>query len=229
MKTIGILVGMGPRSTTPFLELVLDQCQRQYGAKYDIEFPHMIIYSLPTPFYLDRPVDHDKLKISIREGLKRLESCNVDFIAMPCNTAHNYFYELADEIEVPLLNIVEETVRDIGHNNKITLFATAPTMESRIYQDLFKQKGYTYMFDEKWQQDIDQIISLIKSGEDKETLKIKWEVLLRDVQLKGIDTIVIACTDINVILRENPYYHGVNFVDSAECLAKAVIREYLKK
>jgi aspartate racemase len=34
--SIGILAGMGPRSTTPFLELVIDQCQIQYGAHYDI-------------------------------------------------------------------------------------------------------------------------------------------------------------------------------------------------
>ncbi|TCO68302.1 hypothetical protein [Marinisporobacter balticus] len=38
---IGILAGMGPRSTAPFLDLVIDECQLQYGAKYDEEFPHM--------------------------------------------------------------------------------------------------------------------------------------------------------------------------------------------
>jgi len=40
-SSIGILAGMGPRSTAPFLELVLDQCQIQYGAKYDIDYPHI--------------------------------------------------------------------------------------------------------------------------------------------------------------------------------------------
>ena len=56
---IGILAGMGPRSTAPFLDLVIDECQLQYGAKYDEEFPHMMVYSLPTPFYIDRPINHD--------------------------------------------------------------------------------------------------------------------------------------------------------------------------
>jgi aspartate/glutamate racemase len=30
---IGILAGMGPRSTGPFLDLIVDECQRQYGAR----------------------------------------------------------------------------------------------------------------------------------------------------------------------------------------------------
>jgi aspartate racemase len=59
-KTIGILAGMGPRSTAPFIDLIITQCRIQYGAKLDEEFPHMMIYSLPTPFYVDRPIDHDE-------------------------------------------------------------------------------------------------------------------------------------------------------------------------
>ena len=53
---IGILAGMGPRSTAPFVDMVVDECQRQYGARYDIDFPPMQIYALPTPFYIDRPI-----------------------------------------------------------------------------------------------------------------------------------------------------------------------------
>ena len=56
--TIGILAGMGPRSTAPFIDLVLTECQSQYGATNDIDFPKMMICSLPAPFYPDRPTDH---------------------------------------------------------------------------------------------------------------------------------------------------------------------------
>ena len=52
---IGILAGMGPRSTAPFIDAVIDQCQQQYGASLDEEFPRMMILSLPTPFYAVDP------------------------------------------------------------------------------------------------------------------------------------------------------------------------------
>lgn len=48
---IGILAGMGPRSTAPFVDLVIDECQSQYGATFDIDFPRMLILSQPTPFF----------------------------------------------------------------------------------------------------------------------------------------------------------------------------------
>jgi len=31
-RLIGILAGMGPRSTAPFVDMLVDECQRQYGA-----------------------------------------------------------------------------------------------------------------------------------------------------------------------------------------------------
>ena len=52
---IGILTGMGPKSTGPFIDQVVSAFQSLTGAKNDIDFPPMMIYSLPTPFYVDRP------------------------------------------------------------------------------------------------------------------------------------------------------------------------------
>ena len=48
---IGILAGMGPRSTAPFVDLVVSECRNQYGARHDIDFPPMMILSWPTPFF----------------------------------------------------------------------------------------------------------------------------------------------------------------------------------
>lgn len=60
--TIGLLAGMGVRSTAPFLELVIEECQRQYGASHQPDYPQMMVLSWPTPFWIDRPVDHDAMR-----------------------------------------------------------------------------------------------------------------------------------------------------------------------
>ena len=80
-KMIGILAGMGPKSTGPFTDTVVAECQTIYGAKHDIDFPHMMIYSCPTPFYMDHPIDHEAMNKAIIEGAQKLESTGVDFIA----------------------------------------------------------------------------------------------------------------------------------------------------
>jgi aspartate racemase len=162
-RLIGILAGMGPRSTAPFIDLVVDECQLQYGAKYDEEFPKMMIYSLPTPFYIHKPIDHELMEKTIIEGLKKLESTGVDFIAMPCNSAHIYFKNLKEAINVPLLNIVEETVGQLPSvSQKVTLFSTVSTFDSGIYQEGIIKSGHEFIFKNHWQPLLNSLIQSIK-------------------------------------------------------------------
>ncbi|HDR7632959.1 TPA: amino acid racemase [Bacillus mycoides] len=215
---IGILAGMGPKSTGPFVDTVVAKCQTIYGAKHDMDFPHMMIYSCPTPFYMDRPIDHAAMKKAIIEGAQKLESTGVDFIAMPCNTAHLYFEELQRSITIPILNIVDETLKAIPENTKrVALLATEATVQASIYQDGITKRDIEYIHNEQWQEMINQIITCIKGGEIEEARKL-WSLLV--LQLKDeVDTAIIACTDLNVVVSED-------FVDSAQCLAKAVVRIY---
>ncbi|HDX9651100.1 MULTISPECIES: aspartate/glutamate racemase family protein [Bacillus] len=217
---IGILAGMGPKSTGPFVDTVVAKCQTIYGAKHDMDFPHMMIYSCPTPFYMDRPIDHEAMKKAIIEGAQKLESTGVEFIAMPCNTAHLYFEELQHSLSIPILNIVDETLQTIPENIKrVTLLATEATIQAGIYQDGIAKRNIEYIHNEQWQESINQIITCIKGGEIEEARKL-WSALV--LQLKDeIDTAIIACTDLNVVASED-------FVDSAQCLAEGVVEMYAK-
>ncbi|AGK97951.1 aspartate/glutamate racemase family protein [Clostridium pasteurianum] len=226
-KLIGILAGMGPRSTAPFIDLVIDQCQSQYGAKYDEEFPKMMIYSLPTPFYIGRPIDHQLMKKTIIEGLQKLESIGVSFIAMPCNSAHIYFKELRESINVNLLNIVEETIKKLPIvSQKVTLFSTSSTFESTIYQKGIIDGGHEFIFKDEWQTKLNNLIQNIKiDKENQENIDI-WNELINDVKNESIENIVIACTDLNVVLEKT--HPSINIIDSSKCLAESVVNKYLE-
>lgn len=225
-RIIGILAGMGPRSTTPFLEMVLDQCQRQYNAKYDIDYPQIMVYSLPTPFYIDRQIDHILMKNTIIEGLRKLASTNAAFIAMPCNSAHIYFEELKDSIGIPLLNIVEETVRCLPVKAKrVTMFATETTFNAQIYQQGIIDAGSEFVFCEDWQYKVNKIIQMIKMKEDKPEIILLWKALMTEVKDQNIDTVIIACTDLSMLKDINE--HALNIIDSSEALAKVVVSRYL--
>ncbi|PEL94641.1 amino acid racemase [Bacillus sp. AY18-3] len=216
---IGILAGMGPKSTGPFVDTVVAGCQTIYGAKHDMDFPHMMIYSCPTPFYMDRPIDHEAMKKAIIEGAQKLESIGVDFIAMPCNTAHLYFEELQHSLSIPILNIVDETLQAIPESTKrVALLATEATIQAGIYQDGIAKRNIEYIHHGKWQEMINQTISCIKGGEIEKAREL-WHTLV--LQLRNeVDTAIIACTDLNVVADED-------FVDSSQCLAEALVRMYL--
>ncbi len=221
---IGILAGMGPKSTGPFVDKVVDQCQKIYGAKNDIDFPHMMIYSCPTPFYIDKPLNHNDMEMAIIKGARRLEKTEVDFIAIPCNTAHIYFNQIRSSVSVPVLNMIDETIKNIPKTSKkIALLATNPTVQSGIFQDALVREGYDFLHQDHWQTCVNQIIVKIKQGQIAESLQL-WDEFYLELA-ETIDTAIIACTDLNVVTDKK--FNDFSIVDSSTCLAQAVVHKYL--
>jgi aspartate racemase len=222
---IGILAGMGPKSTGPFVDQVVHSCQVLYGAKDDMDFPHMMIYSCPTPFYMNRPIDSQAMRHAIIDGAKKLESTGVDFIAMPCNTAHVYFDQIAQVLNVPLLNIVDETLKCLpGTSDKVAVLGTPSTVDSEIYQQGILHSGLNYVSNSQWQISVNEIIAAIKKPDQINRAKELWTALLNELS-KNVDTVIIACTDLNLVTDHT--CSELHLVDSACCLAEAVVRNYL--
>lgn len=222
---IGILAGMGPKSTGPFVDQVVSAFQRLTGAKDDIEFPPMLIYSLPTPFYVDRPVDHTLMQKTIAMGLKKLEEWGASFIAMPCNTAHLYFSGLQQGISIPILNMVEETLEKLSRSaDKVTILGTRPTLEAGIYQRGLQQAHFKEISDPFWQKLIDEILVSIKSSSNLEKAVYLWEDLSGLLKKAGVETLILACTDLNVLFQRLSVSFQV--VDASVCLAEAIVRKW---
>jgi aspartate racemase len=223
-KMIGILAGMGPQSTAPFISLVVEQCQKQYGAKNDIDFPPMMIYSLPTPFYLDRPIDDAKMRRTLIAGLRHLESTGVDFIAMPCNSVHKYYPEIAAQIEVPLLNMIDITVQARPESVKrLALLATRFTVAAGLYQAEAAKYGVEMLVSEDWQTTVDSVLTLIDEGQI-DTARSHWNDLLTHLEAAKVDAAVVACTDLNVVSAGG--VSRLPLLDSALCLARATVARW---
>ena len=222
---IGILAGMGPRSTAPFVDLVVDECQRQYGARDDIDFPPMLIYSLPTPFYVDRPIDHAALEEAIVAGLRKLEQSGAAFIAMPCNSAHIYFERLAAGIDVPLLNMVDLALGALPPGSSgVALLATRPTVESRLYQEAIERAEARVLGGEDWQARVDALILAIKSSADRAVPSALWRDLVADLEAAGTDTLLLACTDLNAVSATAST--RATLIDATRCLAEATVKTW---
>ncbi len=226
-KIIGILAGMGPRSTTPFLEMVIDQCQMQYGAKNDIDFPHMLIYSLPTPFYVDRPINHKDMEETVIRGICKLEDAGADYIVIPCNSVHIYFDAFREAARVPLLNVIDETVKELPQGKcRVTLLGTSGTYQSGLYQKGILDDGHEFVFHDEWQDIVNEMIKTIKAYKNDPHAVALWQKLLAEIKGEKIDAIIIACTDLNVVTDKCK--SRIKLVDSSASLAKATIKKYLE-
>lgn len=219
-KTIGILGGMGPRSTAPFLDAVVDACQEMTGAIHDMDFPQMVILSWPTPFYLDRPLNLEALEHAIVEGAVRLAGMGVDFIAMPCNTAHQFIPEIQKAIEVPVIDMVALTAERLLPE-ETALLATRSTVASGVYE----RGSAAIVFRTDWQEAVDGLIEGIKSGRSETVMRTDTDRFAQAIRQAGIRQVLIACTDLSTLDLSS---RGFRVVDASKVLSEAVIKEWMR-
>lgn len=223
--TIGILAGMGPRSTGPFLDLVVTACQETYGARHDIDYPKMLICSQPAPFYEDRPIDHVALEAATLDGLKNLESAGADFLAIACNTVHIYFSRLEAGVSVPLLNIVDLAINAMPDTpSRVALVAARPTVESDMYQRALRAAHHS-VIELNWQDDVDAMLAAVRETTDPEVFRNHWALLLEKAKVEGVETVLVACLDLSGVVRFAAAQ--MQIVDAANCLARAVVENWL--
>ena len=221
---IGILAGMGPYSTGPFLNQILRQCELQYGAQHDIDFPKILIYSVPTPFYPDRDVDHEQMLLALDSGLRELESTNVNFMAIACNTAHAYFPQLQSKIRKPLLNMIDLAVEALPFpNTKVAVISSRVTAESQIYEKQLEEKSYE-VIRPLWQNEIDQLISSVRLRPER--VKEEARFLIETARKQGAEVILLACLDLSSV--KEYFASEIPLVDASEVLACNIVTKWLE-
>ena len=84
MKSIGILGGMGPEATAELYLRIIRIFQVRYGAKYDSDFPEIIIINVPIPDVVEDVTQEQKVKEMLLESVRKLQTAGVDIIARVC-------------------------------------------------------------------------------------------------------------------------------------------------
>ena len=226
--SIGILAGMGPRSTAPFIDMLISECQSQYAACFDMDFPRMHIISLPTPFWPGKQIDDQAMIAALRSGINELVRAGVSFIAVPCNLAHNYFNEMEQAAgDIPLLHIAGSAVQQIPHQvNSVTLLATEPTLEAGYWQQKLQAAGKQLFDTPQLRKLTTTLFSTIKhQGYQSDAGCELWHQITGLIAENNSGAVLIACTDISPLLDSGDYPFVT--VDSAASLAQDVIRHYL--
>lgn len=224
-KTLGVLGGLGPLATVYFMNTVIDMTD----AHSDQEHISMIVMNhaaIPdrTDFILDS-TKPNPLPMMI-EDAKKLQEAGADFIVMPCNTAHFFYEQIQKNITVPMLNIIEETVKFASESTKaikkLGILATKGTVSAGAYQNMCRKYGLDCavpsLADEQSLMNI--IYNQVKAGTKvniDEFLKIT-ENMKRD----GCGAVVLGCTELSIINRDFSL-NRADIIDSLTVLARRSI------
>lgn len=141
---VGIIGGMGPAAGLYFAQKLI---ALNTFAKKDADHVPFILYSDPRiPSRVDSFLNQTASPVPLlAASLQKLESLGADFGVMVCNTAHIYFDEIASQVSMPLINMVENVAKHVSglklKSSEVGLLATTATVKSGLYSRYFNGSG----------------------------------------------------------------------------------------
>lgn len=221
--TVGVLGGLGPMASVYFYDMVINMTD----AKTDQEHVDMIITNRATTpdrtAFIVGSSDEDPSNILIDDATK-LEKYGVDFIVMTCNTAHYFYEKIARSVNLPLVNIVEETIKHAKATNhkKLGILATTGNIKTSLYQNMCEKYDMKYLtLDENRQSKVMEIIyDDIKSGKPADM--DKFNSIVDYLKENDCDGVILGCTELSILKNDNEL-DGNFYIDSLEVLARETI------
>jgi len=229
MKTLGIIGGLGPETTTEFyLDIVFSSYKKTKKAR-----PGIIIASVPLPYKIEEDLIMSNkgaeryIPFLVNEA-KRLEKAGADFIVMPCNSLHVFIDEIRNAVDIPVLSIIEETVKFLKKNNfnKVGIVSTSATIQNKLYENAFEEAGIAYETPDDFQQaKMDKFILNLVTGQQKNSDREELIKIINDFEKKDVDCVALACTDLQLLI---PKHQTLKIFDTMKIFADSTV-EYLLK
>jgi len=229
-EIIGILGGMGPEATIDLFTKIVK------GTKVKKDQDHLRILIDNNPKIPDRTLAIQKKGPSplpqLIRSAKVLESAGADFIIIPCVTAHHFYESLQKRIKIPILHIVDETIKYIQNKlegiKKVGLIATTGTIQTRLFQKYFSHTSIDLLvstpeIQKRWVMEAiygKKGIKVIGPSEDSKRLILEASQKLLD---QGAQAIIAGCTEVPLVLKEGDL--SVPVIDPISILANAAVHK----
>ena len=229
MKTLGIIGGIGPESTISYYRSLVETYRRR---RPDGSYPPIILNSIDLKRMLDHIASNqlpEATKYLLGE-IGKLAKAGADFGLLAANTPHLVFNELQKKSPIPLLSIVETTLRAAAAANlmRLALFGTRFTMEGKFYPEVFSRGGITIVLPNPEEREfihtkyMNELIPGVFLGETRERLLAIVEEMKKR---EGIQGVILGGTELPLILPDASA-NGIPFLDTTKIHVEAAI-EYM--
>ncbi len=228
MKTVGIIGGLGPETTSEFYLDIVFSCQR----KDKTARPGIIISSVPLPYQVEEDLilkneGSERYIPFLTQEAKRLEKAGADFIVMPCNSLHVFIEDIRKSVSIPVLSIVEETTKFLQRNNfkKVGIVSTSATIKNKLYENSFAQNNIGYETPDDFQQaKMGKYILNLVTGQQNNKDREGLIQIIGEFENRKVDCVVLACTDLQLLI---PQHQNLKVFDTMKILADATVENIL--
>ncbi len=225
-QAVGVIGGVGPMATVYYMQRVIEMTK----AGCDQEHINMLVFNdcdIPdrTAFITEKSPDNP-LPVMV-EDAKRLAQAGCEFVVIPCNTAHYFYDELEQAVEIPVVNIVEETIRyakaRVQDLSCVGIMATTGTIVTGTYQKYAERAGLSFAVPDENEQDLlmQIIYDGVKAG--KPVPRADFDRVANHLRAKGAQCLILGCTELSVLKRDLPI-NDPDVLDSIDVLASETVR-----
>lgn len=224
--TAGIIGGIGPEAANRLAQLIVELA----NAPTDREHIPVICFNNPNiPSRVDSISGKGENCLpALVETARSLVRAGANFLVMPCNCAHYYLRALRDEISVPVLDMIHETVDHIVEHypgaKSVGLLGSSPTLENDLYGRPFSEWGVESLKPTEIEQAL--VMSAIygpdgiKAGK-KEAARQDLIGVGNSLVKRGAEVVIAACTEISLVLDSGSL--SVPVVDPMRVIAQSAI------
>jgi aspartate racemase len=224
MKTIGMIGGTGWPSTLEYYRIINQETNKRLGGLNSAKII-LSSFNYADIDNLNKVEDHAGVRRLVLSAMEKLKKASVDFIILCANTLHQYADNLEKETGLKIVHIADATSKEIGRKGltKIGLLGTKFTMEMDFYTKRLSNSGIESLVPEKPEREFihNAIMNELLKEEFKEETKEKFLNIINDLEQRGAPGIVLGCTEIPLLIKQNDTHLPV--FNTLEIHAKAAV------
>ncbi len=229
MKTVGIIGGLGPETTSEFYLELIFQSQRLDRTNR----PPILIYSVPITYKAEENeilkglLNQSEYKKLLVNAAKRLEQGGADFLVMSCNSLDFLIDEIRSSVKIPVLSVIEEAIKFLEKKgvSRVGLISTLITRKYGLYEGPLAAHGITTVVPSNSQQTkINKVVLNLTLNRYSDKDKRKIIAIVNDFEKKGVEHVILACTDLQLLIPQHP---RLKIYDTMKIFADATVQEIL--
>ncbi|HNZ43359.1 MAG TPA: aspartate/glutamate racemase family protein [Bacteroidales bacterium] len=227
MKTIGLLGGTTWESTQDYYRIINQQMLLKAGNRNTAK---IVMYSVNfhEVEVLVNAKKYDEVGSLMNKAALAIEKAGADCLLICANTMHMVADGIMAGVHIPLIHIVDETIKEIKRNGytKVGLLATRQTMEMDFYKERCRKNGVEIVIPGTEDRDFIQatIFNELFNGIISESSRERMLGIMKDMEKLGTQGVILGCTEIPLLIKQehtdipvfdSTYIHSCAAVDFA--------------
>jgi aspartate racemase len=205
MRKIGLIGGVGWRSTSDYYRLINEEVERRLGGLHS---PPLALESLDFA-QVRRHVDaceEDALVRLYAQAERSLQASGAEVLALCSNAAHARIHRLREEVPVPFLHIGDPlcaAARARGFT-RVGLLGTRETMSRPFFRNVLSAAGLEVLVPGESDQDWlhATIFGALEQGRQTEAHRARFVRMIEGLAEAGAQAAVLGCTELPLLLGD---------------------------